>query len=391
MKKRVLALLCVLALLIAMVPAQVLAEDYEAPVISSIRNVSGGVQIKWDDVDAQYYLITYYEYLGEDQEVTDDDVLLVEKMITSNSYTVPKADLVSDTEYIFMVHAVFGDGDDDFTSSDPEYLYYLEAPAVTSTKNVSTGTKVTWNAVDGAGTYTVMYKQDGGTWKTAKSGITGTSYTVPTSKLTSGTKYWYTVKAADMYDGTDYSGYTSGKAQTFMATPSVTKTRNVNAGVEVTWSAVKGAKSYTVMYKENGGSWKTAKSGVTGTKYSVPKSLLKSGTKYYFTVKAVGTATSGYTSGKPQTYMTTPAVKSADKTSSGVKVTWGKVTGATSYTVMMKVSGGSWTTVKSGVTGTSYTVPKSKLTSGKTYSFTVKAKGAATSGYSSGKSLTYKA
>ena len=86
-----------------------------------------------------------------------------------------------------------------------------------------------------------------------------------------------------------------------------------------------------------------------------------------------------------------PTVKSAAKTSSGVKVTWGKVTGATSYTVMMKVKGGSWTTVKSGVTGTSYTVPKSKLSSGKTYSFTVKAKGAATSGYTSGKSLAYKA
>ncbi len=89
--------------------------------------------------------------------------------------------------------------------------------------------------------------------------------------------------------------------------------------------------------------------------------------------------------------MTTPTVKSAVQTSTGVKVTWGAVTGAKTYTVMMKVSGGSWTTVKSGVTGTSYTVPKSKLTSGKTYSFTVKAVGAATSGYSSGKSLTYKA
>ncbi len=55
---------------------------------------------------------------------------------------------------------------------------------------------------------------------------------------------------------------------------------------------------------------------------------------------------------------------------------------------MMKVSGGSWTTVKTGVTKNEYTVPKSKLTSGKTYYFTAKAVGAATSGYSSG--LAYK-
>ena len=58
---------------------------------------------------------------------------------------------------------------------------------------------------------------------------------------------------------------------------------------------------------------------------------------------------------------------------------------------MYKEKGGEWKTAKSKVTGTSYTVPKSKLKSGKTYSFTVKAVGAATGGYTSGKSLTYKA
>lgn len=47
--------------------------------------------------------------------------------------------------------------------------------------------------------------------------------------------------------------------------------------------------------------------------------------------------------------------------------------------------------ITTGVTKNEYTVPKSKLTSGKTYYFTAKAVGAATSGYSGGLKLTYRA
>ena len=93
----------------------------------------------------------------------------------------------------------------------------------------------------------------------------------------------------------------------------------------------------------------------------------------------------------PKTWLEAPTVKSAKKVSAGVTVTWSKVKGAETYTVMYKEKGGEWKTAKSKVTGTSYTVPKSKLVSGKTYYFTVKAVGAATGGYTSGKSLTYKA
>ncbi len=54
-------------------------------------------------------------------------------------------------------------------------------------------------------------------------------------------------------------------------------------------------------------------------------------------------------------------------------------------------AGGSWSTLTTVGDVKTYVVPKAKLTSGTKYWITVKAKGAATSGYSSGKSLTYKA
>ena len=368
--------------------------DYEltflaAPTVA-VKNTSSGIQVSWDAMEgAQYYDLFFFDMEEDGEEEGSYNIPWVYKELDTTSFKIPKEEFKSGREYCFYVSAVYGDGDDEHAFSENEFLTYLDAPVITKTRNVNAGIEVTWDKVDGATSYIVMYKTNGGKWETYAEGVTATKYVVKKADLKSGTKYWFTIRAVDE-DGT-VSGYTSGKAQTYMTTPAVTKTRNVNAGIEVTWGKVTGATSYILMYKTDGGSWKTYKSGITATKFVVPKADLKSGTKYWFTVKAKGAATSGYSGGKAQTYMTTPVVKSAVKTSSGVKVTWGSVTGATSYTVMMKPSGGSWTTVKSGVTGTSYTVPKSKLTSGKTYSFTVKAKGAATSGYSSGKSLTYKA
>ena len=349
-----------------------------APVIK-VTNVSAGVKVTWDPVEgAESYTVFW--------NCPDVDFWSNES-VKGTSYTIPRDQLFSGLETIYSVDAEASGNRR--TESNVVSKTYMDAPTITKTRNVNAGIEVTWDAVDGAKSYAVMYKTGSGGWKTAKSGLTATKYVVPKAELKSGTKYQFTIKSV-AEDG-ETSGYYSGNAQTYMTTPAVTKTRNVNAGIEVTWGSVTGATSYVLMYKVDGGSWETYKSGITATKFVVPKKDLESGTKYWFTVKAKGAATSGYSSGKAQTYMTTPVVKSAVKTSSGVKVTWGAVTGAKTYTVMMKVSGGSWTTVKTGVTGTSYTVPKSKLTSGKTYYFTVKAKGAATSGYSSGKSLTYKA
>ncbi len=354
----------------------------DQPEITALSNVNAGIKVTWGAVEGaeEYILVMENKSTGQIDPMPEK--------ITSAGYTVPKSMLTAGTEYNLYVMA--GKGKYSSAFSEKEDITYLAAPVVATSKNVNAGTQITWNAVDGAESYIVMYKENGGSWKTAVSGVTATTYTVPKSLLKSGTKYYYTVKAVGE-DPDDVSGYTSGKAQTYMAAPTVTKTQNVNAGTKVTWSAVDGATKYTLMFKTSGGSWKTLKTGIKTTTYTVPKSELKSGTKYYYTVKAVGAATSGYSSGKAQTYMAAPAISGVSKTSSGVKVTWGKVEGAKTYTVMYKVSGGSWKTAKSGVTGTSYTVPKSLLTSGKTYYFTAKAVGAATSGYSSGKSLAYKA
>lgn len=68
----------------------------------------------------------------------------------------------------------------------------------------------------------------------------------------------------------------------------------------------------------------------------------------------------------------TPKLKSASNTSTGVKITWNKVSGADSYTVYRKTGKNSWTPIKGSIKGTSYVDKKAKK--GVTYKYTVKAK-----------------
>ena len=361
----------------AALDALLTAQQYlDAPVITASKNVSAGTQLTWTAVEgAESYEIRFRS--------DESDWMTAAEGVTATTYQVPKALLASGTKYCYQVRSAAG-----YVTgfSGEKAQTYLEAPVVSGFANRSSGTLVSWDPVEGASSYVLMYKVSGGSWQTAASGIEGTSYVVPKSLLASGTKYYYTLKAKSSAT----SGYTSGKSFTYLAAPAVNSTKNLNAGTQVTWSAVEGASSYSLMYREAGGSWELLYYGIHGTSFTVPKAYLESGTKYYYTVIADGAESSGYTSGKAQTYLAAPQVASLTKKAGGVTVSWNKVEGAASYTVMYKVSGGSWKTAKSGVTGTSYTVPKSLLTSGKKYYFTVKAKGAATSGYSSGKSLTWK-
>lgn len=82
-----------------------------------------------------------------------------------------------------------------------------------------------------------------------------------------------------------------------------------------------------------------------------------------------------------------PKLREIENTSSGVKITWGKVSGADKYYVYCKVKGGSYSKIGTA-TKTSYTDKKAK--SGKTYYYYVKAiNEAGGSEASSSKSILY--
>ena len=182
-----------------------------------------------------------------------------------------------------------------------------------------------------------------------------------------------------------------GAVSSNLATPKISKTENVNGGVKLTWSKVKGAEKYRVYYKGSKG-W-TRMVDTTSTSY-IDKDV-SSGKNYTYTVRCINSSatkfTSGYDSkGKSVKYISAPKITKAESVDGGVKISWNKSNGAEKYRVYYKGSKG-WTRMVD-TTSTSY-IDKD-VSSGKNYTYTVRCINSSatkfTSGYDSkGKSVKY--
>ena len=180
-------------------------------------------------------------------------------------------------------------------------------------------------------------------------------------------------------------------AKTSLATPKISKAESINGGVKISWGKVKGAVKYRVYYKGSKG-W-TRLADTTSTAYTDSK--VSSGKTYTYTVRCINSSatkfTSGYDSkGKSVKYISASKITKAESVNGGVKISWNKSNGAEKYRVYYKGSKG-WTKL-ADTTSTSYT--DSKVSSGKTYTYTVRCINSSatkfTSGYDSkGKTVKY--
>ena len=254
-------------------------------------------------------------------------------------------------------------GWDTFVSKYP----YLSVPKLTSTTNVYGGVCVKWNAVIGADQYRVFRKTANGSWANVADTF-NTEYTDKTAQ--SGTKYTYTVRCLSS-NGEYYTSLfdRSGKAVTYISAPIISKRQNVTNGIRLVWNAVKGAAKYRVFIKSGTG-WKTL-ADTTATSYVYTGA--KSGTAYTFTVRCITAdgkkfASAYNTAGWKVTFVATPKVTKIESTKSGVKLTWGKITGAGKYRVFVKTSSG-WSAL-GDTAATTYTHTAAK--EGTKYTYTLR-------------------
>ena len=254
----------------------------------------------------------------------------------------------------------------------------LATPKISKAESINGGVKISWGKVKGAVKYRVYYKGSKG-W-TRLADTTSTSYT--DSKVSSGKTYTYTVRCINSSATKFTSGYDSkGKSVKYISAPKITKAESVNGGVKLTWSKVKGAEKYRVYYKGSKG-W-TRLADTTSTSYTDSK--VSSGKTYTYTVRCINSSatkfTSGYDSkGKSVKYISAPKITKAESVNGGVKLTWSKVKGAEKYRVYYKGSKG-WTRL-ADTTSTSYT--DSKVSSGKTYTYTVRCINSSANKFTSG-------
>lgn len=264
-----------------------------------------------------------------------------EKIATASGTTYKVTGLKSATQYKLAVCAIADGG---ARGSQKEISVYTALSKPASFKAASStvkSVKLTWKAVSGATEYKIEQKTSSG-WKTV---ATTDKTTATVSSLSSYTGYTFRITAyKKLADGTNLlSAAVTTTAKTAVAVTSSLKATYTDTTVTLTWSKVSKATKYEVLRYTNG-AWKKLAT-VSGTSYKAKG--LKAATNYKFAVRAVVVEGSKWVRGADKTISvytgpSKPAsVKASSTTTTTAKLTWSKVSKASSYEVYAYV-GGKW-------------------------------------------------
>lgn len=315
---------------------------------------------------------------------------------TSTTFTDSTAS--SATGYFYTIQAVFAD----FTLGEMS----AEASAMRTGTNVPSGLTVksttqssvtlTWANVKNATKYNI-YKStsSGGSYGSAVTSSTQNTGTV-SSGLMAGMTYYFKVSAEGSSWQSSQSTYVSATTLDTPLAPTVSASENVTVtphlpAVDICWSSVLGAQSYTV---------NRIVDGVTSTVSSNATSCLQddnggngltNGKLYFYTVSATfsggQTTTSALSSGvTPGVYPLTPSGLTVTQNSTGTSLalSWAFVPAASGYMIYQSTTSGSGYTqsLLAPVSGNT-NIPVTGLTPDTTYYFVVISKnGSLDSGYS---------
>ena len=220
----------------------------------------------------------------------------------STSYIDTSAE--AGTNYYYKVKALDTDTD---TYSDYSNIVNrvcdLARPAVSQTVNTTTGKPVVkWETVEGAAKYYVYRstKKSSG-YEKVYTGVKARSY--EDADAVAGTNYYYKVKAIHTNSSAN-SAYSSVVNRVCdLAKPVVTLTRTSSGNPWVKWDAVEDADGYEVWRATSkSGTYKKVKTTVSATSYADRDA--KTGTKYYYKVRAIHENTSANSAYSSVKYIT---------------------------------------------------------------------------------------
>ena len=333
-----------------------------APTVTGGNDAQGRPTLKWNAVTgaAKYEVYRARSRSGD---------YIKYSTVTGTSYTNTSY-IENGNTYYYKVRALKSDGTAGAWSSIVSVTYRaastgtLSAPTVTGSTDSQGRPTLKWNAVTGAAKYEIYrsYSRDGSYSKYSTQ--TSTAYT-NSSYLTSGTTYYYKVRALDANGNAGpYSAVVSVTCRLKLSAPAVTGSKDSQGRPTLKWNAVTGAAKYEVYRSTSRSGTYTKYSTQTSTSYT-NSSYLTSGTTYYYKVRALGSDGSygPYSSVVSVTYRATSSAVPAEVTmgkataqGSYITVTWDKAANAASYRVYRRVNNSSdWNVVASSVSGTSYT------------------------------------
>ena len=241
------------------------------PKISSLANINGGVEIKWNTLKyADGYRVyrktknTGWTRIGNTEDNTFKDT-----------------NVKSGTAYTYTVRCVDEDGNFASYFNNGKSVTFVKTPTINKIENTATGSKISWGKCSGASKYRVYYLKNK-SWK-ALGNTTATSFTH--NKLKSETKYTYTVRCLDS-KGKFASGYDkNGTSNTFIAPPAISKVSKAANGNLVKWNRVPEAAGYRLYRKTVNTSWSRLADVCEGTSYT--DTSAKKGNVYSYTLRCL--------------------------------------------------------------------------------------------------------
>ena len=208
--------------------------------------------------------------------------------------------------------------------------------------NTVNGPTIKWYKLSNNVSKYVVYRRSmtGTKWYKVAT-VNGKTYSYTDKSLKNkNAKYIYTVKAIDKKGVASRYQY-NGATVLFAKAPVVSSVATVSDNrVQVKWNNTSNSAYYRVYRSENGGSWELLNNKFKGTTYY--DTTAENGKNYKYTVRAViptsnGNATSGYYNvNKTVDFVEQPTINPVEVTENGLKIIWGKVDGAASYTVYRK-------------------------------------------------------
>ena len=241
------------------------------PKISSLANINGGVEIKWNTLKyADGYRVyrktknTGWTRIGNTEDNTFKDT-----------------NVKSGTAYTYTVRCVDEDGNFASYFNNGRSVTFVKTPTINKIENTATGSKISWGKCSGASKYRVYYLKNK-SWK-ALGNTSATSFTH--NKLKSETKYTYTVRCLDS-KGNFVSGYDkNGTSNTFIAPPAISKVSKAANGNLVKWNSVPDAAGYRLYRKTVNTSWSRLADVTEGTSYT--DTSAKKGNVYSYTLRCL--------------------------------------------------------------------------------------------------------
>lgn len=347
---------------------QTSSKNLDTPKITKTENVYGGVKLAWNKVNgAEKYRVYYKSRTGWKRMGETTSTSFIDKDVTSGK------------SYTYTVRCISANSKR-FTSgydSKGTRATYVASPEITKLENIYGKTKITWNKVNGAEKYRVYVRRNNKWTRFCDT----TSNSATDTIVTSGKTYTYTIRCINSSATKFTSGYNAGgKSVEYIAAPELIKIEGSNEGVKLTWNKPAGSVKYRA-YRKSSNGW-TRLTETTNASYT-DKSA-KAGNNYIYTVRCLTSDSKRFTSGfnsngESFKLLTTPNVK-ASANDESVKLSWDKVNGAEKYRVYYKGSKG-WTRL-ADTTSTSYT--DSKVSSGKTYTYTVRCINSSANKFTSG-------